>query len=50
VRGRYRHRILLKAPKEVDVQSYLRLWLEALPPVKGGDLRLQVDIDPYNFM
>jgi len=50
VRGRYRHRILLKAPKEVDVQSYLRAWLEALPANKGGDLRLQVDIDPYNFL
>ena len=50
VRGRHRHRILLKAPKEIDVQSYLRAWLEALPPIRGGDLRLQVDIDPYNFM
>jgi len=50
VRGRYRHRILLKAPKEVDVQSYLRAWLDALPTIKGGDLRLQVDIDPYNFL
>ena len=50
VRGRYRYRILLKAPKEVDVQAYLRAWLEELPPVKGGDLRLQVDIDPYNFL
>ncbi len=50
VRGRYRYRILLKAPKEVDVQSYLRAWLEAVPAAKGGDLRLQVDIDPYNFL
>jgi primosomal protein N' (replication factor Y) (superfamily II helicase) len=49
VRGRYRYRILLKAPKEVDVQGYLRAWLEELPAVKG-DLRLQVDIDPYNFL
>ena len=50
VRGRHRHRILLKAPREVDVQSYLRAWLDALPQIRGGDLRLQVDIDPYNFL
>ena len=50
VRGRHRYRLLLKAPKEVDVQGYLRAWLDLLPPVKGGDLRLQVDIDPYNFL
>ena len=49
VRGRHRFRILLKAPKEVDVQAYLRAWLATLPPLKG-DVRLQVDIDPYNFM
>jgi primosomal protein N' (replication factor Y) len=49
VRGRYRYRILVKAPREVDVQSYLRAWLDALPKLKG-DLRLQVDIDPYNFL
>jgi primosomal protein N' (replication factor Y) len=49
VRGRFRYRILVKAPKEVDLQSYLRAWLDNLPKLKG-DLRLQVDIDPYNFL
>jgi len=49
VRGRYRWRLLAKAPREVDVQAYLREWLAALPDVKG-DLRLSVDIDPYSFL
>ncbi|MFO1172288.1 MAG: primosomal protein N' [Hyphomicrobiaceae bacterium] len=49
VRGRHRYRLLVKAPKEVDLQAYLHGWLDALPPLKG-DMRLQIDIDPYNFL
>ena len=49
VRGRHRWRLLVKAPREIDVQAYLRAWLAALPPLKG-DIRLTVDIDPYNFL
>jgi primosomal protein N' (replication factor Y) len=49
IRGRHRWRLLVKAPRDVDVQAYLRAWLGALPPLKG-DLRLSVDIDPYSFL
>ena len=49
IRGRHRFRILVKAPREVDVQAFMRLWQARLPAAKG-DLRLTVDIDPYNFM
>ena len=49
IRGRHRWRLLVKAPRELDMQAYLRAWLAALPPLKG-DLRLTVDIDPYNFL
>lgn len=49
VRGRHRFRLLVKAPREMDIQGYLRAWLQAMPPVKG-DLRLSVDVDPYNFL
>ena len=49
IRGRHRWRLLVKAPREIDVQAYLRAWLAALPPLKG-DLRLTVDIDPYSFL
>ncbi len=49
VRGRHRWRILVKAPRDMDMQSYLRAWSERLPQVKG-DLRLVVDVDPYGFL
>ncbi|KAB2911156.1 MAG: primosomal protein N' [Hyphomicrobiaceae bacterium] len=49
IRGRFRWRILIKAPRELDVQAYLRAWLSSLPK-PPSDLRLTVDIDPYNFL
>ncbi|MEZ5857138.1 MAG: primosomal protein N' [Hyphomicrobiaceae bacterium] len=49
IRGRYRWRLLLKAPRDIDVQAYVRQWLSQLPDVKG-DIRLTVDIDPYSFL
>ncbi|MEO0617911.1 MAG: primosomal protein N', partial [Pseudomonadota bacterium] len=49
IRGRHRFRILIKAPREIDLQAYLRGWLDSIPPTKG-DLRLQVDVDPYSFL
>jgi len=49
VRGRHRWRLLVKAPREADIQGYLRDWLASVPEPKG-DLRLSVDIDPYSFL
>ncbi|MGE0024613.1 MAG: primosomal protein N' [Hyphomicrobium sp.] len=49
VRGRHRWRLLVKAPRDKNIQAYLRAWEEALPKLVG-DLRLIVDIDPYNFL
>lgn len=49
VRGRHRFRLLVKGPRELNMQSYMRQWQARLPATKG-DLRLVVDIDPYNFM
>jgi primosomal protein N' (replication factor Y) (superfamily II helicase) len=49
VRGRHRWRLLIKAPRELDIQAYLRAWLADIPAIKG-DIRLLVDIDPYNFL
>jgi primosomal protein N' (replication factor Y) len=49
VRGRHRWRLLVKAPREQDIQAYLREWLAELPELKG-DLRMSVDIDPYSFL
>jgi len=48
IRGRHRFRFLLKATRDVSLQPILQTWLTGLKmPSKA---RLQVDIDPYNFM
>ncbi len=49
VRGRHRWRLLVKAPRDNNILGYLWAWGEALPKI-GGDLRLTVDVDPYNFL
>ncbi len=49
VRGRHRWRLLVRAPREIDLQAYLRAWVSFLPEAKG-DLRLVVDVDPYSFL
>ena len=49
IRGRHRYRILARAPRELDLQAYLRAWLERAPKATG-DLRLVVDVDPYSFL
>jgi len=48
VRGRHRWRFLVKAPREADVQAFLRTWLEGIET--KGSLRLAVDVDPYSFL
>ena len=35
VRGRHRWRLLVKAPRELDIQAYLRAWLDACPTSKA---------------
>jgi primosomal protein N' (replication factor Y) (superfamily II helicase) len=49
LRGRFRFRLLVKAAREADLQAYLRLWLSEAPKPKG-DVRLDVNIDPYSFL
>ena len=48
LRGRYRYRLLVKAPRETQLQRPLRAWLAANPVTRG--LRIQTDIDPYSFL
>lgn len=49
IRGRHRWRLLVKAPRDIDLQSYMRAWMDQLPAIRG-DIRLTVDIDPYSFL
>ncbi len=49
IRGRHRWRLLIKAPREIDIQAYLREWNAGLPKLPN-DVRVSVDIDPYSFL
>jgi primosomal protein N' (replication factor Y) len=48
VRGRHRWRLLVKTNRDVNIQNFLREWLKGVKP--KGSLKLQVDVDPYNFL
>ena len=49
VRGRHRWRLLVKAPREIDIQAYLRAWNAGLPKLPS-DIRISLDVDPYSFL
>lgn len=49
VRGRHRWRLLVKAPRDADLQAYLRAWEHNIPKLKS-DVRVSLDVDPYNFL
>jgi primosomal protein N' (replication factor Y) (superfamily II helicase) len=49
VRGRHRFRLLVKAARSFDLSGYLRSWLAAAPK-RGGNLKLEIDIDPQSFL
>ncbi|MBK1678573.1 primosomal protein N', partial [Rhodospirillum rubrum] len=48
LRGRHRHRLLLKAARGVKVQPVVRHWLSlvSIPP----GVKVQVDVDPISFL
>ena len=48
VRGRHRWRFLVKAPRDADLQGFLKAWLAGVET--RGSLRLAVDVDPYSFL
>jgi primosomal protein N' (replication factor Y) len=48
VRGRRRKRILVRAERSVDIQSFLLAWRARRPP--PSSVRIDIDIDPYNFL
>ncbi|MBI3274405.1 MAG: primosomal protein N', partial [Methylocystis sp.] len=48
VRGRHRFRLLVKAPRNADLQGFLRAMIAAAPKERGG-VRVAVDVDPQSF-
>jgi primosomal protein N' (replication factor Y) len=49
IRGRHRQRLLVKAAREADLQGYLIEWLGSVEPPRGS-LKVNIDVDPYNFL
>ena len=48
VRGRRRKRLLVRADRDVNIQAFLRAWLQRVKV--PGSVRLTVDVDPYSFL
>lgn len=47
LRGRTRERLLVHAEKSIDVQGYLRTWLQQVEIPRA--VRLAIDVDPISF-
>jgi primosomal protein N' (replication factor Y) len=48
IRGRRRKRFLVRADRQVDVQSLVSTWLSRVKV--PASVRVTVDVDPYNFL
>lgn len=48
LKGRFRYRLLLKGPREKALQPLIRCWLEGVKI--PSNVRVKIDIDPYNFL
>ena len=48
LRGKFRHRLLMKLESRVAPQKIMREWLARVTRVKGA--RIQVDVDPQSFL
>lgn len=48
IRGRYRMRFLLKGPKNNKIQVFVKQWIAKIKI--EHDVKITVDVDPYNFL
>ncbi|MEN8723346.1 MAG: primosomal protein N' [Alphaproteobacteria bacterium] len=48
IRGRYRMRLLLKTTLDIRIQPLLATWVAAVK--LPSNVRLQIDVDPHDFM
>lgn len=48
LRGRFRHRLLVKAPKTMNIQAWLEAWFDGFKA--PSSVRISVDVDPYSFL
>jgi primosomal protein N' (replication factor Y) len=48
LRNKYRYRLLVKTKKEIKIQKVVSEWIKKVNYPKS--VKIQVDIDPYNFL
>ena len=48
LKGKYRFRLLVKAPKKVALSAIIKEWLTKIKI--PSSIKVEVDVDPYNFM
>jgi primosomal protein N' (replication factor Y) (superfamily II helicase) len=48
IKGRHRWRLLVRARRGVNIQAFVKSWLQDV--TAKGSLRVDVDIDPYQFL
>lgn len=48
LRGKYRQRLLIQAPRNINLSLCLRLWLGTVKTPRN--MRILVDVDPYSFL
>lgn len=48
LRGRHRRRLLVRAPRGIQLQPLIARWLADVPV--PASVRVQIDIDPYSFL
>lgn len=48
LRKRYRYRFLLKAPKKISLQNFIKAWISEIKI--PSHIRLNIDIDPISFL
>ena len=47
VRGKHRKRFIVRCSRNKNIQKFISIWLKKLDI--PFDLKLSIDIDPYNF-
>ena len=47
LRGKYRKRFIIRCSKNKNIQKFVKIWLKKFQI--PFDLKISIDIDPYNF-
>ncbi|MDX2074184.1 MAG: primosomal protein N' [Alphaproteobacteria bacterium] len=48
LRGKYRYRFLVKAPRNINLPNYMQDWVEGVKAPRS--VRIKIDIDPMSFL